>query len=211
MEITPQNYQKLLTEVQQTIKQSGENLVAVVNYEKVKISWQVGEKIEKHLKENTKPGERNNYGKKLLAKLTHDTGIKQNTLHQMHSFYQTYKTIPAPEAKLNWSHYRNLIAVKDNTKRQLLEDLATKENLGADRLQKKISQNNSEERQKHKRGPKPKSIKPLSRPTKGRLFTYSLNKAGEVDLGFNIFVSNKKLTTTKTRTDLHTYLATLER
>ncbi|MBU6140225.1 MAG: hypothetical protein KGP29_01530 [Proteobacteria bacterium] len=201
MQVTTQIYTKLLSEIRKTIKQTEENLVASVNYEKVKMSWQIGEKIEGFLRKNLKPSERNNYGKELVVRLSKDTNIHERVLYQMHAFYKTYKTLPSPEKKLNWSHYRNLVSVKDDTKRLLLEDLVVKEDLSSKKLQKEVVKTNKKTKNKN-------YVLTKLRCKRGQLFTHTL-KNGKIDLGFNIYLNAKhKAPSTKNE---YTYKAKLER
>ncbi len=181
MQVTTQIYTKLLSEIRKTIKQTEENLVASVNYEKVKMSWQIGEKIEGFLRKNLKPSQRSNYGKELVARLSKDTNIHERVLYQMHAFYKTYKTLPSPEKKLNWSHYRNLVSVKDDTKRLLLEDLIVKEDLSSKKLQREVAESNKKKKAKSE-------IAPKLRYKRGKLFTYKMLDKSRIDLGFNIYL-----------------------
>jgi endonuclease YncB( thermonuclease family) len=205
MQITTKNYTKLLLEIRKTIKQTEENVVALVNYEKVKMSWKVGEKIEDFVRKNSKPEDLNTYGKKIIERLTQDTGINRLALYQMHAFYKTYKTLPSPEKKLNWSHYRNLISVKDDTKRLLLEDLVVKNNLSSKKLQDQVAKVNKKSKKKN-------YVLTKLRCLRGRLFTYKMFDKSRIDLGFNIFLSSpvKSKITLTTKSD-YTYKASLER
>lgn len=207
MQITPQIYTKLLSEIRKTIKQTEANVVASVNYEKVKMSWRIGEKIENFLRDNLKPSERSNYGKQLVVELSKDTTIEKTTLYQMHAFYKTYKTLPSPEKKLNWSHYRNLISVKDDTKRLLLEDLVVKNDLNSKELQDKVAAVNKKAKKK------PYNQTQL-RFTRGQPFTYTLTPDGKMDLGFYNFLSRSSLRDSKMKKkdkSEFTYLARLLR
>ena len=185
MQITLQNYKKLLVKIQKTIAKTKENIVRDVNREKVVMSWKIGKEIESNLKENKGSG----YGEELFRQLVKDTTIARTALYQMHNFYKTYPKLPSEEKSLSWSHYRNLIAVKDAETRTQLEDLVIEKNLSTDKLQraiggtKKVKQKNSAE----------KIIKKL-RVTRGKLFTYTNTKDGEIDLGFNILLEKKYAT-----------------
>ena len=196
------------------------------------MSWEIGQKIDQYLEDSQKNSDAV-YGKKLLEQLEKDTGIVARTLYQMHNFYKTYPTLPSEEKKLNWSHYRNLIAVKDDTKRALLEDLVVKNNLGTDKLQRAITEENK--RQANKKAPKILVQKAQLKVTRGRLFAHKItalsnSKKTFVDLGFNMFCEIK--TTLKVETiveskkggekislrtsdvkpaQMHTYKAYLER
>ena len=214
MQITLQNYKKLLVKIQKTIAKTKENIVRDVNREKVVMSWEIGKEIESNLKENKGSG----YGEELFRQLVKDTSIARTALYQMHNFYKTYPKLPSQEKSLSWSHYRNLIAVKDAKTRAQLEGLVIEKNLSTDKLQraiagtKKVKQKNSAE----------KIIKKL-RVTRGKLFTYTATKEGEIDLGFNILLEKNYATNKQVQTDSsqaltlnqpkssYTYKAELER
>jgi endonuclease YncB( thermonuclease family) len=192
MQITLQNYKKLLVKIQKTIAKTKENIVRDVNREKVVMSWEIGKEIESNLKENKGSG----YGEELFRQLVKDTSIARTALYQMHNFYKTYPKLPSEEKSLSWSHYRNLIAVKDSKTRAQLEGLVIEKNLSTDKLQraiagtKKVKQKNSAE----------KIIKKL-RVTRGKLFTYTTTKEGEIDLGFNILLEKNYATSRQPKSD----------
>ena len=105
----------------------------------------------------------------------------------MRNFYKTYPTLPKDNAALSWSHYRNLVSVKNDETRKYLEDLTLTKKIGADELQKKISKS------------KPRTKKSASGKLKferGKLFTYKLKKFSDssatfVDCGFGVFAEIK--------------------
>ena len=134
MQITLQNYKKLLVKIQKTIAKTKKNIVRDVNREKVVMSWEIGREIESNLKENKGSG----YGEELFRQLVKDTTIARTALYQMHNFYKTYPKLPSEEKSLSWSHYRNLIAVKDAETRAQLECLVIEKNLSTDKLQRAI-------------------------------------------------------------------------
>jgi endonuclease YncB( thermonuclease family) len=183
MQISLKNYQKLLLQIQRTIKQTEQNIVTTVNHEKVVMSWEIGKIIDQHLLENSEKS----YGKKLFLQLEKDTAVKQKVLYQMHSFYKTYPTLPKAKKDLSWSHYRNLIAVKNDEKRQYLEQLTIENNLGTDQLQRQISKANARKRNYASS----KKVTKIS-CQRGQLFTYKIvtlpnSAATFVDCGFSIF------------------------
>lgn len=200
MEITAKNYQNLLFRIQQTIKKAEENLVKSVSRQKVVLSWEIGKEIDKHLLELEENSD-GKYGKNLFEHLSASTQIDKRTLYQMHAFYKTYPTLPAEKSNLTWSHYRNLLSVQNETKRQLLEDLTVKNDLDSRELQRKISKSNSTKKKKTA-VEKPLLVK------RGKLSTYNKTKTGEVDLGFNIFlrVANADVTEAE-----YTYVAKIEK
>ncbi|MBP7710656.1 MAG: thermonuclease family protein [Rickettsiales bacterium] len=179
MQISLQNYDKLLLEIRATIKQTEQKIVATVNHEKVEMSWQLGKLLHQHLAKN--PAE--NYGKKLFSQLAQDTSIKERILYQMRAFYKAYPTLPSAQKSLSWTHYRSLSSVKDSEKRQYLEELTINNSLGANQLQQEVTKANSK---KTPTKPRRKKVKLL--PKRGQLFAYKISEiSGFVDCGFNIF------------------------
>lgn len=230
MQITLNNYEKLLSQIQKTIAQTEKN----VNREKVAMSWQIGKVIEQHLVKNERAG----YGEKLFEQLVKDTSIKKSALYQMHSFYKSYPTLP--KSDLSWTHYRILSSVETGTRRKLLEELTIKNNLNAETLQRKVS--------KSKKSPPKKPTKLTVK--RGQVFTYKItteeilkqvqdglaSASGSsstiyVDCGFNIFTRIKTTLSSageimesvkkgdgfalkkskRTEKELHTYKAYLNR
>jgi len=187
MKIALNNYKKLLTQIQKIILKTEQEIVQNLNREKVEMCWQIGEILDEHLLKNNN----SNYGKKLFCDLAKDVSIAERTLYQMRSFYKTYPTLP--KNNLNWSHYRNLVTVKDGEKRKLLEDLALTEQLGAKNLQLAITQSKPRAR--------PKKIPTKLKITRGKLFTYTTTKEGEIDLGFNILLEKKYATSKQLQVD----------
>lgn len=225
MQITLNNYNKLLLQIRQTIGNTEQKIIADINHEKVAMSWEIGKIIEEHLLKNNRAG----YGIKLFKQLEKDIFISRRTLYQMCAFYKTYPVLPAKEKGLNWSHYRNLLVVKSDERRKYLEDFTAEKKLGSNDLQKKISG----EGKSWQKIPKPKNKK--LKFNRGVLYAYKLAKLQGsrktfIDCGFNIFTefkaslkdeefvlsvkSGEKISLKKSKlnpSQLHTYKAYLNR
>jgi hypothetical protein len=126
MQISLQNYETLLSEIQKIIGQTEQRIVADVNHEKVKMVWEIGKMLDGHLLKNRKVG----YGERLVFQLEKDVFISRKTLYRMHAFYKTYPILPTKDKGLSWSHYKSLMVVKSDEKRKYLEDLVIEKNLG---------------------------------------------------------------------------------
>jgi endonuclease YncB( thermonuclease family) len=185
MQITPENYKKLLSKIQATIAKTKQNIVKSVDRQKVEMSWKIGRDIEGELKGKDKA----KYGKELFKKLTQDTAIEKTTLYQMHAFYKTYPKLPSEKAALSWSHYRNLIVVRDAQTRAQIENLVVEKNLGSDKLQQEISKTKKVKKKSVRRKDEDGAVK--LRVTRGQVFNYKISGAAEIDLGFNVFVEVK--------------------
>jgi hypothetical protein len=183
MNLTLNHYQDFLAKVQKIIQETERKIIQKVNREKVEMCWQIGKIIDEHLLQNN----RADYGKKLFSTLAKDISIAEKTLYQMRSFYKSYPVLPKPESGLHWTHYRNLISVKDEEKRKYLEELTISKRFGANNLQREIS--------KSKPRPQKNFVKKLS-VTRGKVFTYKLAKFSDssesfVDCGFKVFTEIK--------------------
>jgi endonuclease YncB( thermonuclease family) len=206
MEISEENYKKLLAKIQQTISKTQENIVRNVNYQKVLMGWQIGKEIDSHLRGQNKA----EYGKKLFLNLVKDTGINRPALYQMHAFFKAYPEMPSEKNSLSWSHYRSLIAVKDQNAREQLENLVVEKSLGSNRLEEEIAAVKKRKKLVKKPTKKSEEKTPQLKFKRGELFTYVLNEDGEIDLGFNIFLASDEKISALKKSD-YTYVAKLER
>ena len=77
------------------------------------------------------------YGDAVLEDLTDELGIEYTALTRCISFFQTYKVAPSGK-NLSWSHYRELLPVKNDMQRQWYEGLAEDEGLNVARLTRAI-------------------------------------------------------------------------
>jgi len=184
MQITPQNYAELLSKIQATIVKTKQNIIKSVDRQKVVMSWEIGREIERHLKGRDKAG----YGEEFFNQLTKDTSIVKSALYQMRAFYKNYPQLPSEKVALSWSHYRNLIAVKDTETRKQLENLVVEKRIGSNRLQQEIIKT----KKAKKKSPQQLSFQPAKlKVTRGNIFNYKISAENEIDLGFNIFTEVK--------------------
>ena len=182
MELATKNYQKLLNGIQEIIGNSQQRIIKELAFEKILMVWNIGKVIEGHLLGD----EKSIYGQKVFDQLEEDVLISKNMLYQMRKFYQTYPNTPTKDNALTWSHYRDLLRIKDENKRQYFENFALENNLSSKDLQKKISENNKTVK---KVGSDQNVKLPFDR---GELFIYKAKKFKSLDklfldLGFKVF------------------------
>ena len=180
MELATKNYQNLVNEIQTIIGNSQQKIAQEIAFEKILMAWNIGQIIEGHLLEQNLEGDG------VFSQLEEDIAIAKNSLYQMRKFYQTYPQAPSKDKALSWSHYRDLLRIKDDKKRQYFEGFALENNLSSKDLQKEISENNRKERQVTL---DQNAKLPFDR---GELFIYKTRKFKSsdkvfLDLGFNIF------------------------
>ncbi|MDD5355204.1 MAG: DUF1016 N-terminal domain-containing protein [Candidatus Omnitrophica bacterium] len=93
-----------------------------IEEEKVKAYWRTGQLVSDYLLENKTRAE---YGESLFIKLSRDLDIDRSTLLRSVQFYRAFPIV-ATWRQLTWSHYRHLIAIKDEDKRELFIERAVK-------------------------------------------------------------------------------------
>lgn len=182
------NYPKLLAEIKNAISVASLEISKVATRQKVVMSWQIGQLIE----ENLLTEERSEiYGEKLFDQLEADLLIKKRVLYKMVNFYKSYPQLPKDDEKLNWSHYRSLAEIKDDEKRQYLQNLAIENNWSSNKLDTEIRKDNKTDLKSLEEVKKVQSKKKLT-AIRGKLFTYPLIKLFNsdkkfIDCGFKIF------------------------
>ncbi len=136
--------EKLLGDLRNLIQETRQNVARSVNAALVLLYWKVGQRIRKDiLKEK-----RAEYGERILptlsAKLEMEfgSGFSQRNLASMVRFAEVF---PDPEilhtlcAKLSWSHFRQIIYLRDDLQRNFYAEMCRVENWSVRTLEKKIS------------------------------------------------------------------------
>ena len=107
-------YSKLLNDIKTIIDQSSESLEN--NNKKLTITyWQIGKRITQE-----PITEQNNYQNSILKDLSNELQIEKTILSRSICFFKLYQELPKT-LPLSWSHYRQLITIKDQQLRQNLE------------------------------------------------------------------------------------------
>jgi endonuclease YncB( thermonuclease family) len=142
--------------------------------------WKIGQRINK-ASLSTKSG----YHNSILKDLSSQLELERTTLSRCLTFFKNYPT-PPNNQNLSWSHYRELLTIKDDKLRTALEKKAQTENWSRSRLVEAIRQSQT--------FPNKKDIK-IQRPTEATYIykskiievidgdTIILN----IDLGFQVW------------------------
>jgi hypothetical protein len=183
------SYLKLRKQVEETLLLGQRK----VEEAKVQTYWKTGKLIDEHI---LSANRLENYGKELIENLSSDLKLSTSVLWRCVRFFRSFKKIVAGRQEsfsnqLSWSHYRELIIVKDEQMRLSFMQRAQKGGWSSEELGEKIrletgkllSQGSGD-------------VKSLSRliPKKGMLYTYQLiapdsvhekeDKRPWIDLGF---------------------------
>jgi hypothetical protein len=181
------SYGELERRVREALAEGRERTADAVERERVHTSWEVGKLIDEHILLHK---ERADYGEQVLDRLAGDIGISLTELRYMVQFARAYPIRPT-SGELSWSHYRDLLAVNDDQKRDELARRADKENWTIKETRREIEKLKSSEATSVSEAPADEPLVPL----KGSLDTYRvvLAHAGEwqgrpvIDLGFSNF------------------------
>ena len=149
-------------EIEQVIKKYEINKRVRINEENnelVLTYWHIG----KLLVEAQGGAKRAKYGNELIKKwssklqLTYGKKYSRSNLFYMRQFYITFPNIQPLAGQLSWSHYQELLPIKDENKRNYYINLSITNNLSKRKLREEIK-NKSYERLLEKSTKKKKNI-----------------------------------------------------
>ena len=130
--LSASRYSKLVGDVRKLIEQGRARTEDAAKNELVRTYWEIGKRIESEgLTQNA------SYGESIIEDLSDELKIDVDTLYRAVHFFKAYKVAPRGE-NLTWSHYRELLGVKENSVRFLLEEKANQQEWTRDQLVKAI-------------------------------------------------------------------------
>ncbi len=116
--VNKKDYQNLIHDLKSIITNGQYQFYKTIDNVKVKIYWQIGERI---VREEMKNKERAEYEKYLINCLTSDLNLGKRVLYKIIKFYRIYPIVPTVSAQLSWSHYVELIELEDQKERTFYE------------------------------------------------------------------------------------------
>lgn len=132
----------ILSDIHSIISQARQRAVRSVNFERVIMYWQIGQRI---FEEEQKGKERAEYGAALIHNLSKElqpeygSGFSSRNLEMMRLFYRTYPKTQTLSAQLSWSHYSLLLSVDNEDKRTFYEAESEKNNWSVRQLERQIN------------------------------------------------------------------------
>ena len=115
----------LVIKIREIMESSKQNLVREVNTVMLHTYWQIGHIIVEYEQNGELKAQ---YGTKLLVELSKrltkeiGKGYSRSNLYNMREFYSLYPIFQTLSGKLSWSHYIELLSVKDNDARSFYEN-----------------------------------------------------------------------------------------
>ena len=112
---------ELIQQIQSIITTSKDRAIRSVDTERVLMYWQIGKVI---LEEEQDGKERTGYGEFLIKSLAEalepqfGSGFSYRQLNLFHQFYRSFPIVNALRSQFSWTHYRNLIPIDNQDKKE---------------------------------------------------------------------------------------------
>ncbi|MBS1573539.1 MAG: DUF1016 family protein [Bacteroidetes bacterium] len=134
--------QELIQQIQTIIANAKEKAIRSVDTERVLMYWQIGKVI---FEEEQEGKDRADYGKYLIKSISETfqpefgTGFSIRQLEMNRQFYKTFPITNALRSQFSWTHYRTLIRIENQDKREFYIAETTKNNWSARQLERQIN------------------------------------------------------------------------
>jgi len=125
--------------VRETVLTAKNKVYSAVNFAMVEAYWEIGKEIAEAI------GDRADYGKQLLQYLSEQLtaefgqGFTVRNLRVMRQFYQAFPIRHTLCAELSWSHYRLLIRIEKDSRREFYLKECASENWSVRQLERQIN------------------------------------------------------------------------
>ena len=136
--------QMLIEDLRQIVKQARSHVAATANYELTMMYWHIGERINRDLLGN----QRAEYGKQIVTQVATQLqeeygkrGFETRNIRRMMQFASLFpqeEIVSQAATQLTWSHFIEVLPLKDGLQREFYITLAASERWGRDRLRKEI-------------------------------------------------------------------------
>lgn len=133
---------ELLQQIQTIIANAKERAIRSVDSERVMMYWQIGQVI---LEEEQQGKERANYGEFLIKSLAQSlepqfgSSFSYRQLNLFRQFYRTFPIVNALRSQFSWTHYRTLIRIDNQNKRDFYIAEIEKNNWTARQLERQVN------------------------------------------------------------------------
>ena len=140
-ELSAENTSETYSRIRNSVITAQGKIYTAVNSAMVQAYWEIGEQIYIACGEN----DRAEYGKGLLKylseKLTAEfgTGFTERNLRNMRQFYQAYPIRHTVCTELSWSHYRILMRISDDKRREWYTEECAKSGWSVRQLERQIN------------------------------------------------------------------------
>ncbi|MFC6095196.1 YhcG family protein [Flavobacterium qiangtangense] len=132
----------LLLEIKNLIATARETAVRSVDFQRTLLYWYIGERIFNEEQQGKERAEYGNYLIKYLSEqLTPEfgTGFSFRNLNWYRQFYRTFPIVNSLRSQLSWTHYRTLIRLDSEDKREYYIAETTKNNWSVRQMERQIN------------------------------------------------------------------------
>lgn len=132
----------LILQIQTIIATAKDRAIRSVDTERALMYWQIGKAI---FEEEQQGKDRAEYGKFLIKSISYEfqprmgSGFSVRQLERYRQFYRTFPITSALRTQFSWTHYKNLISIGNQDKREFYIAEASKNNWNARQLERQIN------------------------------------------------------------------------
>jgi hypothetical protein len=184
------SFSSLVKIIQEEILKGKQRALSVLENEKTITYWNIGKYINQHILFYK---DRADYGSYVFRNLSAELDIGIRTLYRAVQFHEMYPEIVSPGTQLTWSHFRLLLTIKQEAKRNEYEKLIIQNKLSKREFKELLDKDKLIENQLIP--DKKRNLKIV----RGTPYIYKLKSLGKnanlyIDCGFNIYINklNKK-------------------
>jgi len=134
--------QSFINEIREIIFQSRDNAIRSVNWERTIMYWKIGKRI---FEEEQQGKDRADYGTYLIKQLSlqiqpeFGSGFGIRQLERYRQFYRLFPIASALRTQFNWTHYKLLISINDEHKREYYIAESSNNNWTSRQLERQIN------------------------------------------------------------------------
>lgn len=133
---------QLIQQIQSIIAQSRVKAIRSLDTERVLMYWQIGKVI---FEEEQQGEDRATYGSFLIQALSEElepqfgSGFSKRHLHWYVQFYRSFPNVNALRSQFSWTHYRTLLRIEKEDKREFYIAESVKNNWSARQLERQVN------------------------------------------------------------------------
>lgn len=140
--ILPKNYSEIYNKISILIENAKREVYKVANNQTVSLFWHIGQE----LKENILKGQKAEYGKEVVSKISSELSFEygktydRTALFRMIQFYEEFpdfEKVATLSQQLTWSHFKELLPIKDDLKRNFYTVMCKNEGWGVRTLRER--------------------------------------------------------------------------
>ena len=132
----------LLLEIKNLIANAREKAIRSVDFQRTLLYWYIGERIFNEEQQGKERAEYGNYLIKYLSEqLTpeYGSGFSYRQLNRYRQFYRTFPIVSTLRTQLSWSHYKLLLGLNDEDKREYYIAETVKNNWSVRQMERQIN------------------------------------------------------------------------